>query len=97
MHACPKSTPGPHIMGQAPAIALMPCWRQYSRASGETLDPVRADWCIHTRRTPAAQQWRTIRAVVSGLVTITTPSAPPGIDCRSGCRPASVVCQWPLL
>src|SRR5580765_1592991 len=83
MHACPKSTPSPYIIGQAPAITRMSCRRQNSTASGETLVPFPMDWCIHTRRTPAAPQSRTIRSVVSGRVTITTPSTPPGIDCRS--------------
>ena len=30
MHVCPKSAPGPNIIGQAPAITLMSCCRQYS-------------------------------------------------------------------
>src|ERR1044072_1484842 len=48
MHACPKSTPSPYIIGHAPEITLMSCWRQYSTASGETLVPFTMDWCIHT-------------------------------------------------
>src|SRR5205809_6457145 len=84
MHVCPKSTPSPYIIGHAPAITLISCWRQYSTASGETLDPFPMDWCIQTRRTPASLQSRTIRSVVSGRVTITTPSTAAGIDFRSG-------------
>ena len=84
MHVCPKSTPEPYIMGQPPAITLISFRRQYSTASPETLEPFAIDWCIHTRRTPAARQSRTIRSVVSGRVTIITPSTAPGIDCRSG-------------
>ena len=80
MHVCPKSAPARYIIGQAPAITLIPCWRQYSTASGETLDPFPNDWCIHTRGTPTSLQSRTIRSVVSGRVMITTPSTPPGID-----------------
>jgi hypothetical protein len=40
---CPKSTPGPNIIGQAPAITLMSCCRQYSTAAGDTLDPFAVD------------------------------------------------------
>ncbi len=43
MHVCPKSAPGPNIMGQAPAITLMSCCRQYSTASGDTLEPFPSD------------------------------------------------------
>jgi hypothetical protein len=43
MHVCPKSTPGPNIIGHAPAITLMSCRRQKSIASGETLDPFAID------------------------------------------------------
>src|ERR1041385_339444 len=82
MQVCPKSTPAPYIIGQTPAITLMSCWRQYSTASGETLDPFPTDWCIQTRWTPASLQSRTIPSVVSGRVVITTPSIPPGIDCE---------------
>src|SRR4029453_2354206 len=59
MQACPKSTPGPYIIGHAPAITVMPCSLQYSTAAGDTLpDPLAIDWCIQTRRTPAsAQSW----------------------------------------
>ena len=39
MHVCPKSAPWPNIIGQAPAITLISCCRQYSTASGETLEP----------------------------------------------------------
>src|SRR5262245_9859864 len=39
---------------------------------------------IQTRCTPASPQSRTIRSVASGRVMITTPSTPPGIDCRLG-------------
>ena len=53
-------------------------------AFAETLEPFARDWCIHTRRTSAALQLDTIRSVASGRVTITTPSTPPGMDCRSG-------------
>src|SRR4029079_16936611 len=84
MHACPKSTPSPYIIGQTPAITLISCWRQNSTAIEETLDPFPKDWCIHTRRTPVSLQSRTIRSVTSGRVMITTASTPPGIDRRSG-------------
>ena len=36
MQVCPKSTPSPNIIGHAPAITLMSCWRQYATA-GEAL------------------------------------------------------------
>src|SRR6185503_19971059 len=43
MHLCPKSTPGPNIIGQAPAITAMPWRRHSSTASAETLDPFAMD------------------------------------------------------
>ena len=67
-----------------PAITLISRWRQYSTASRDTLVPFPRPWCIHTRRTPASPHSRTIRSEVSGRVTITTPSTPPGIDLTSG-------------
>src|SRR4030095_10418773 len=84
IHVCPKSTLAPYLIGRGRAITLISCGRQNSTAAAETLDPFPIDWCIHTRRTPASLQSCTIRSVVSGRVMITTPSTPPGIDCRSG-------------
>src|SRR5829696_2331146 len=43
MQRWPKSTPGPNIIGHAPAITLMSCSRQYSTAAGETLEPFARD------------------------------------------------------
>jgi hypothetical protein len=39
MHVCPRSTPSPYIIGQPPAITLMPRRSQYSTARAETLVP----------------------------------------------------------
>jgi hypothetical protein len=41
MHVCPRSTPGPCIIGQSPGITLMPRCSQYATAAGETLDVLR--------------------------------------------------------
>ena len=82
MQVCPKSTPSPYIIGQAPAITLIP-WRQYSTASGETLDPFPTDWCIQTRWTLASLQSRTIRSVFSSRVMITTAPTHPGLTAGS--------------
>jgi hypothetical protein len=75
----------PNISGHAPAITLMPCCSQNAAASGDTLVPARIiDWCIQTRRTPASGHWRTMAMVISELVTMTTPSTPPGTAARFG-------------
>jgi hypothetical protein len=64
------------------------------------------DWCIHTRPTLAASHSRTICSVVSGLVSITTPLTPAGVDRTSGQqRSPSQVCMcgftgktsWPVV
>ena len=43
MHVCPKSAPGPYIIGHAPAMTLMSCWLQKATAVGDTLDPFATD------------------------------------------------------
>src|SRR6266568_916545 len=65
--------------GHPPSITVMPCWRPYSAAAGETL-PAPGPRCIQTRLMPRSAHSRMVASAACGLVPINTQSTPPGTN-----------------
>ena len=81
MKRWPPSEVGPYINGQPPAMQAMPCSRQSSWASAETLPPPN-ERCIQTRVMPSCAHSRATDGATPGVVAMTTASTPPGIAVR---------------
>lgn len=78
----PGSAVGENMSGQPPGMTATPWLRPYSAAGSDMLPSPKAR-CSHTRPMPASMQSLITASATSGVVPITTPSTPPGIDLTS--------------